>query len=225
MSLESANQIRSNPPSSVESKRRTLIRSLDLIERVAILTLFAFFLNRMAVAFYHTGNMGNLILLITESILVGFILCRKKAADLSLRLSDWFLAFSATSLPLMAMPSTANTHYGWEGFAILMSFLGLFIQVTSKFTLGRRFGVVAANRGLCMSGPYRLVRHPIYMGYLFAHIGFCLLNPIVWNLMLFGTLYALKIPRILAEERLLKQDPAYQNYCSIVRYRLIPGVF
>ena len=33
------------------------------------------------------------------------------------------------------------------------------------------------------------------------------------------------IPRILVEERHLRQDPAYVEYQQIVRYRLIPGVF
>ena len=111
------------------------------------------------------------------------------------------------------------------GLPALLMFLGLILQVVSKCTLGRRFGVVAANRGLCLYGPYRLVRHPIYMGYLFGHIGLCLLNPIPWNLGLFGCMYALQILRILAEERMLGEDSEYQEYKQVVRYRLVPGLF
>jgi protein-S-isoprenylcysteine O-methyltransferase Ste14 len=57
------------------------------------------------------------------------------------------------------------------------------------------------------------------------HAGFFLLNPTVWNLSVFATLYAIQIPRILAEERLLGQDPEYQQYMQKVRSRLVPGVF
>jgi hypothetical protein len=37
--------------------------------------------------------------------------------------------------------------------------------------------------------------------------------------------YSVQIPRILTEERLLGQDPRYREYQTVVRYRLIPGVF
>jgi protein-S-isoprenylcysteine O-methyltransferase Ste14 len=203
-----------------------LSRYLDSFERISIVLLYSFFLSRMFGAYWQSGNIGNLVMLVTESILVGFVLCRKATNDLSLRVGDWFLAFAATSLPLLAMPQMGQTQWPiWNGIAVLLTFAGLIVQVLSKFTLGRRFGVVAANRGICIAGPYRLVRHPIYMGYLISHVGFCMLSPAVWNLALFATLYALKIPRILAEERLLSQDAEYQDYQKIVRYRLVPGVF
>jgi protein-S-isoprenylcysteine O-methyltransferase Ste14 len=63
------------------------------------------------------------------------------------------------------------------------------------------------------------------MGYVMLHLGFFLLNPSVWNFSVFAVLYAIKIPRILAEERLLSQDQDYRNYMTKVRSRLIPGVF
>jgi protein-S-isoprenylcysteine O-methyltransferase Ste14 len=128
---------------------------------------------------------------------------------------------SIGSWPLVQRPY----RYFWSSTAVTLTFVGLAIQVVSKLTLGRRFGVVAANRGLCMNGPYKIVRHPIYMGYLFSHIGFLLLNPSLWNLGLYAVVYCLKIPRILAEERVLGEDAAYQKYKQVVRFRLIPGLF
>jgi len=199
---------------------------MDGLERVAIISLYAFFLNRMFGAYWQTGNIGNLVMLVTESVLVGFIICRKATNNLSLRVGDWLLAFAATCIPLLAAPQITNsTLPGWDSVAVLLTFGGLGVQVLSKFTLGRRFGVVAANRGICIAGPYRLVRHPIYMGYLVTHIGFCMLSPTAWNLAIFATLYLVKIPRIFAEERLLSQDSQYRDYQKVVRYRLIPGVF
>ncbi len=199
------------------------LKAFDFIERTAILILYAFFLSRMLSAFLATWNPGNLLMLITESMLVGFIVCRKSANNLSLRWSDWMLAFGATSLPLLAKPLVSAPHV-WNDLAVVLMFLGLFVQVVAKFALGRRFGVVAANRGLCLYGPYKLVRHPIYMGYLLTHIGLCLLSPSMWNLVLFACVYAMQIPRILAEERMLSEDQDYQQYKQVVRLRLVPGL-
>ena len=209
-----------------------VIRSgvLDTFERAAILLLFGSFLQALvvsigtAIRFGQSVVIGDVMLLITETMMVFMVLFRRGAKSLSLRPGDWALAFSATCLSLLARPFPGQAH-AWDRVAILLTIIGLTTQLISKLTLGRRFGVVAANRGLCTSGPYRLVRHPIYMGYVLLHTGFFLLNPTLWNLCIFATLYTIKIPRILAEERLLGQDPEYQQYMKKVRSRLIPGVF
>ena len=205
-------------------------RVLDTFERGAILLLFGSFLQALVVSigtsirFGQSVVIGDVMLLITETMMVLLVLFRRGAKNLSVRPGDWALAFSATCLSLLARPFPGQTHL-WDKVAIVLTIIGLLTQLISKFTLGRRFGVVAANRGLCMSGPYRIVRHPIYMGYVLLHAGFFLLNPTVWNLCVFATLYAIQIPRILAEERLLGQDPEYQEYMQKVRSRLVPGVF
>ncbi len=195
-----------------------------MVERTAILVLYAFFLSRMLTAFLATWNPGNLLMLVTESILVVFVIFRKNAQHLSLHWADWTLAFGATSLPLLAIPQTSGPS-PLHHLAVPLMFVGLVFQVVSKLALGRRFGIVAANRGLCLFGPYRVVRHPIYFGYLMTHVGLCMLNPSPWNLILFAVVYALQIPRILAEERMLSQEESYRDYQRMVRYRLIPGVF
>lgn len=205
-------------------------RVLDTLERAAILLLFSSFLQALLVSIgnaIHFGQsvvIGDVMLLITETMMVFMVLFRRGAKNLSLRPGDWALAFSATCLSLLARPFPGQTH-AWDKVAIILTIIGLSTQLISKLTLGRRFGVVAANRGLCMSGPYRLVRHPIYMGYVLLHTGYFLLNPTLWNLCVFAILYTIKIPRIYAEERLLGQDPEYQQYMQKVRSRLIPGLF
>ncbi len=205
-------------------------RVLDTLERASILLLFGSFLQALlasigtAIRLGQSVIIGDVMLLITETMMVFMVLFRRGAKKLSLRPGDWALAFSATCLSLLARPFPGQTH-AWDQVAIVLTIIGLSTQLISKLTLGRRFGVVAANRGLCMSGPYRLVRHPIYMGYVLLHTGFFLLNPTLWNLCVFAILYTIKIPRILAEERLLGQDPEYRQYMQKVRSRLIPGLF
>jgi protein-S-isoprenylcysteine O-methyltransferase Ste14 len=65
----------------------------------------------------------------------------------------------------------------------------------------------------------------MYAGYMLTHLAFFLLNPTIWNLTMYVLCDSLQIPRLLAEERLLRQDPKYQDYMATVRYRLMPGVF
>ena len=203
---------------------------LDAVEKLVILILFGSFLNSLvqsissAVARGGSVAIGDAMLLITETMMGILVLCRRSAKDLSLRTQDWALAFSATCLSLLARPCFTEPQ-SWHSIAVCLTIVGLSMQLFAKLTLGRRFGVVAANRGICSSGPYRIVRHPIYFGYVMLHLGFFMLNPSVWNLLIFSMLYSIKIPRILAEERLLSRDPDYARYMGRVRYRLIPGLF
>ncbi len=205
-------------------------RLLDGVEKLIILCLFTNFLLALvqsiggSVANGRSVVIGDAMLLLTETMMVVLVLCRRTAKDLTQRPSDWAIAFSATCLSLLARPCE-HTPQIWDSVAVLLTMMGLSTQLYSKFTLGRRFGIVPANRGICDSGPYRVVRHPIYFGYVMLHLGFFLLNPSLWNLAIFGLLYTLKIPRILAEERLLQRDPDYVCYMERVRYRLLPGFF
>jgi len=52
-----------------------------------------------------------------------------------------------------------------------------------------------------------------------------MLNPSLINLAIYAICWWAQLLRLLAEERLLSQDAAYQALTQAVRYRLIPGVF
>ena len=101
----------------------------------------------------------------------------------------------------------------------------LVIVIAGKVSLGRSFGLMPANRGVVSSGLYRLVRHPIYMGYLITHVGFVLANGTFGNIAIFlGADITLMI-RAVYEERVLARDSAYREYQSKVRWRVLPGLF
>jgi Isoprenylcysteine carboxyl methyltransferase (ICMT) family len=99
------------------------------------------------------------------------------------------------------------------------------LSLASLLTLGRGFGLRPALRRLATTGPYRLVRHPIYLAYVVADVGY---NVTEWArgtvlLMLVG--WASLVYRIQAEERILSQDVAWAEYRASTRYRLIPGLW
>ena len=69
-----------------------------------------------------------------------------------------------------------------------------------------------ANRGIVSTGLYRLVRHPIYLGYLITHVGFLAANPSLWNVLLLGAADLALMVRAVREEQTLARDPAYRGY-------------
>jgi protein-S-isoprenylcysteine O-methyltransferase Ste14 len=116
--------------------------------------------------------------------------------------------------PLLPDPVTA-----------VISLAGLTLVVAGKLTLGRSFGLVPANRGVVADGPYSIVRHPIYAGYLITHVGFLAAHPDPLNIALVAAADTALIFRALLEERVLGRDERYQVYCRRVSWHLVPGLF
>lgn len=204
--------------------RSPAVIALDYLERALVLSLYGWLVARIVAACVTGGSAANLVLLPSEGLVVWFILIRRTTSDVSRRPRDWGLTFAATAAPLLAHPGSGGTLLP-STVCVTLMLIGILVQVHAKLVLGRSFGLVPANRGLKLFGPYRYVRHPMYTGYLLAHVAFLLMNPTAWNLAVYGICYLSQIPRLLAEERLLSRDLRYSEYMSAVRYRLIPKVF
>lgn len=193
---------------------------LDRLEQVAIALLWVFLVRRVI----GSPNPFAPLVLITETSVVVFALIRRPTQAISIRLGDWLLAITATAAPLMIQPG-ADLWPALEPLGFALVLLGNSFQLWAKLFLRRSFGIAPANRGIKQNGPYRFVRHPMYAGYLAAHIGIMVLMPSWLNLIIYAIGWSAQILRLQAEERLLGQDPAYQTYAAQVRWRLVPGVF
>jgi len=200
--------------------RRVPPRVLDRIEQVLILALWLVLLRRVLTS----GNGYAPLALVSESVIVLFVLIRRPTQAISMRLGDWLLAMVATAAPLMVQPVAD----GWPllaPFAVGLVVAGNLVQAGAKLSLRRSFGIAPANRGVKSDGLYRFMRHPMYAGYLFVHIGIFALMPSVMNFVIYALGWWAQILRLLAEEALLGQDEAYASYMGKVRWRLVPGVF
>ncbi len=207
-----------------ESRSCRMAAALDWAERIAVLALYWRLIARMLPLYGMEGGWADLMLLPSEGLMVCLILIRRGTSDVSRRWDDWALAFSACAVPLCVSPGLDRALIS-PAVGAMGILVGMILQIHAKFVLGRSMGVVPANRGLKFSGPYRYLRHPMYAGYMLTHFAFLLMNPTLWNAGVYMLAYALQVPRLLAEERLLRKDPRYAEYMSTVRYRLIPGVF
>ena len=99
------------------------------------------------------------------------------------------------------------------------------LSLVSLLIMGRRFGVRPAMRGLVTSGPYRFIRHPMYLSYILADIGYNLQE---WNfvtLLLVLVGWMSLVHRMRAEERVLSQHAEWRTYVVLARYRLFPGIW
>jgi hypothetical protein len=114
---------------------------------------------------------------------------------------------------------------GWEALWMALQLAGTLAAILSLSSLGRSFGLLAANRGVQTAGPYQIVRHPAYASYLTVQFGYVLENLSLWNALLFTVVVVAQLARIRQEEATLVQDPAYRAYRRQVRYRLLPGVY
>jgi protein-S-isoprenylcysteine O-methyltransferase Ste14 len=85
---------------------------------------------------------------------------------------------------------------------------------------------IAEGQKVISTGPYAIVRHPMYVGGLLYCFGTPLALGSYWGLLAFAGMAPFLIWRLFDEERFLSKNlPGYTEYCAKVRWRLIPGVF
>jgi protein-S-isoprenylcysteine O-methyltransferase Ste14 len=137
------------------------------------------------------------------------------------------LAFVACAAALVLVvvlrqPSGSGTSLVLAGdFVALASYAWL---LASVLALGRCFGILPEARGLVMRGPYRFVRHPVYLGELGAVLGFVIGAPTFWNIGVLVAFYVAQAIRMRLEEQALGREfPAYAEYAALTP-RLVPRV-
>src|ERR1700691_5452793 len=107
---------------------------------------------------------------------------------------------------------------------LVLELLGVALTQVARIYMGRRFGILPANRGIVSKGPFRSVRHPIYFGWLILSLGYAMSFTSERNVVLIAMTLPFMVWRIDQEETLLSEDPEYRNYMNRVRYRLWPGI-
>jgi protein-S-isoprenylcysteine O-methyltransferase Ste14 len=162
--------------------------------------------------------------MLLELTVVTAYLVRRQPLRISRSPFAWSTAIVGAFGMLSARPAYAPLGH-LEALYSGLQFVGALGAAVSLLSLGRSFGLVAANRGVQTRGPYRLVRHPAYSCYLVVLLGYLLENPSLYNLFVLGLVTLGELVRVHYEEALLRTDPVYTDYARSVRYRLIPYLY
>lgn len=124
----------------------------------------------------------------------------------------------------MAMNLAPDSHL-WPVHSQFLFALGALGAVLGMLALGKSFAVFPALRNVVSTGPFRLIRHPIYFCELVMLLGCCstIGSAKHWGLFV-AAVVAIAI-RIIWEEKVLLESKSYEDFCQAVKYRLIPGVW
>jgi protein-S-isoprenylcysteine O-methyltransferase Ste14 len=130
-----------------------------------------------------------------------------------------------------------DERFGWSDVPLVLEILGGIGLVVSMAAV---YWVMANNpflaqtvrirtdRGhqVATTGPYRIVRHPMYAGSLYFCWTTAFLLGSWWTFPVTALSMIILVVRTALEDRTLRRElPGYDEYAARVRYRLIPGVW
>lgn len=135
-----------------------------------------------------------------------------------------FASFVPFTIPLLGRPNAGPG-------AVVLTISNLVILAGTVFTLaalgtlGKSFSIIPQTRKLVVHGPYRWVRHPLYLGELICVLGLTLPGVSIPRALVFLLLIGCQVYRAFEEEKLLAGAfPEYADYASKTA-RFLPGLF
>ncbi len=179
---------------------------------------FAFFLFSALVSFYVALQQPSILAWLNSfhNLILAYYYLQRSPAKKYDRTGLW-LGLIAGFLPTFSIKNHP------DGIMLGIALAAYSLILWSLFTLGPRFGVAPADRGLICRGPYNYLRHPMYLGELVFRTIMVFSSTEPLNSLGFGlVLIGIQIWRIIREEKMIT---GYECYKRVVSWRLIPGVW
>ncbi len=109
---------------------------------------------------------------------------------------------------------------------VVLAGYALFILVIRENRYASRVVEVEAGQEVVTTGPYAVVRHPMYVANILIYMASPLALGSFWALIPAVVTPCVMVARILNEEKVLRERlPGYAEYLDKVRYRLVPGIW
>jgi protein-S-isoprenylcysteine O-methyltransferase Ste14 len=173
--------------------------------------LYLFRLAQVLCGVYFAG------VLALQSGLVAYCVYAQRETIVSAPRTQQLAAWSSSVLGLLMLP---GRHPSW--ILLACSIPGVALSSWAVLALGRSFGIAPADRGLVQGGPYRLVRHPMYLGEILALLPVLIGCFTPLNVAIFLLIGIAQVARITWEERMIY---GYEAYEQNVPWRLVPGIW
>ncbi|MCR8630144.1 methyltransferase family protein [Paenibacillus radicis (ex Xue et al. 2023)] len=135
---------------------------------------------------------------------------------------------------LLVLPSL-DYRFGWSNVPLFILFVAdviVLLGFSIVFFVFKENSYTSAiievkeNQKVITTGPYALVRHPMYTGAIFIILFTPLALGSIWAVIPSITIIIFIVLRLLNEEKvLLKELKGYEEYCKKTRYHLIPFIW
>jgi protein-S-isoprenylcysteine O-methyltransferase Ste14 len=217
--------------------RLTLIRLVGGIGLMAAL----FFLCAGTLDYWQAWIYLGLIALMMAASFIWLVRNDPERLERRMRTSErettqkWLIGTSILFITLIFLLPGLDKRFAWSqvpvwlcllGLALVIAGYGLYARVIRENRYASRVIEVVAGQKVITSGPYALVRHPMYLGMSILFLGTALGLGSYWTLLpTLAAIPTLAIRAVQEEKTLLRKLPGYKEYTGQVRWRLFPGVW
>jgi protein-S-isoprenylcysteine O-methyltransferase Ste14 len=185
---------------------------------------FVLYLLRPNLRFFLDTHVPMALVFVLQQVWVGVIfLIRRSPRSATHNPFEWAIAYGGWFFGLLVRPGAPGLPFA-SIFGLAMQCMELALWTWAFAYLSRSYGIVAADRGLTTRGPYRFVRHPLYLAYMIGGVGYLAQSLSPWNIMIVAATASFQVARILREEHHLHGAP-YDHYRREVPWRLLPGIW
>jgi protein-S-isoprenylcysteine O-methyltransferase Ste14 len=150
----------------------------------------------------RTGLTGAFMVLLATAYLTRIRATKKAQGFLERTFPMLVLIASIAGMGLLhSLPGSPPLYFVATG--LILGPLGLCLSIWSVWHLRNSFSILAEVRRTVVSGPYRYVRHPLYLGEALTMLGACLLIGTEIALLFWAVITGLQLARARIEERKL----------------------
>jgi protein-S-isoprenylcysteine O-methyltransferase Ste14 len=232
----------------MKQKRNRKDSTVVKVIKGVVTVLFLLALLFVPAGTFHWLEAWLLLLLYFAAVSGVLIWMKTKAPDLlkerisrNKEIKSWdkiiMAAYSFVLIILLAVPGLDAVRFGWSEvplFVKVFGFIGYIPALVFAFWAMRENAYasdvvrIQEDRGhtVCTTGPYRFVRHPMYVGVILFMLCFPLSLGSLYSFIPASLIVVLFIIRTSLEDKtLMKELDGYKEYAQTVRYRLLPGVW